>query len=696
MYLSRTMAKRADKSLQIPESRNIRQNSARIWRIRRVLANHAVLICALEPPRLTKRMSNMVRRDNLIGFVALSAVFALAGFGLACSTEESPTESAGTPDVAETATPDPTVSSLMEGVEVDKSLPPTVERVTIVEPLNPKGQRRGGVLAAPMVSCPPPDPAIDIASVWHGLSSPRLVTEIHAGMTRIVDNPASPFALDLAESYNVDLTGLEYEFALRNGLKFSDGSPLTAHDFKWSWERALEKSEAGSRARHVFGLVDGADAVILGDSDDLSGVVVIDDRSLRVRLTNPRADFPALLADPVASVLKKDNVLTWGMEWTNSGYASLTIPFNEWNMPVGAGPFQLVDYWEGLGDSRCSIAGNPHYWGEPAYLDGVWFRADLTEWEQEGDQWSSLPIDREIFVFEDTDFEEIPTIFTTEVSDDGIETEMTLTAEEGIEVDGSEDAIAASPSEFIFAVLNPAAPPFDDIRFRRAAAAYSRLTPYTSTVDVKARLITGELTTLEPRAEFIRYDEALAEAELAASNYVVDVEAREITVLSSSVFRVIDIEAPSFAEWARALNLDLRDDLFGVQALDEFSGLRNNDYHVRIFRVTPAYPDPITILRTLTAPFGKIDRAPEFVELDAMVAAAAVERDAVKRHEMYLDIEQYVAENALVIPISVLPQTEFFRTHAWVHDLNPPKYPGSVFHKVWLDHTAPKRELPKP
>ena len=247
MYLSRTMAKRADKPMQIPENRNIRQNSARIWRIRRVLANHAVLICVLEPPRLTKRMSNMVRRDNLIGFVALSAVFALAGFGLACSDGE-----------PQTGAPDPTVSAMLEGVEVDKSLWPTVEGVTIVEPLYPKGQRRGGVLAAPMVSCPPPDPAIDIASVWHGLSSPRLVTEIHAGMTRIVDNPASPFALDLAESYNVDLTGLEYEFALRNGLKFSDGTPLTSGDFKWSWERALKKSDAGSRARDVFGLVEGA------------------------------------------------------------------------------------------------------------------------------------------------------------------------------------------------------------------------------------------------------------------------------------------------------------------------------------------------------------------------------------------------------------------------------------------------------
>ena len=88
-------------------------------------------------------------RNEHIAYVLLSAVLALSGFGIACSSGESPTESAGTPDVGETATTDPTVSSMMEGVEVDKSLPPTAEGVTIVEPLNPTGPRRGGVLAAP-------------------------------------------------------------------------------------------------------------------------------------------------------------------------------------------------------------------------------------------------------------------------------------------------------------------------------------------------------------------------------------------------------------------------------------------------------------------------------------------------------------------------------------------------------------------
>ena len=99
-----------------------------------------------------------------IAFLVLS-VFGLALILAACSNEESPTGSVVTLEAAATVEPDPTISSVMEGIEVVKSAPPTAEGVTIVEPLNPTGPTRGGVLAVPMINCPPPDPAIDTASV---------------------------------------------------------------------------------------------------------------------------------------------------------------------------------------------------------------------------------------------------------------------------------------------------------------------------------------------------------------------------------------------------------------------------------------------------------------------------------------------------------------------------------------------------
>lgn len=621
--------------------------------------------------------------------------------GLSCSGGDGEIESV-TGDEGGEVVETPARSSLLEGVEVDRSSPPTVEGETVVQPLNPTGPTTGGVLASPMLVCPPPDPAIDHASELFDFSSPSLVTEIHAGLTRIVDNPVAPFEMELADSYSVDFTGLEYEFVLRNELKFSDGSPLTAGDFKWSWERALKKSDGGGRARDVFGLVEGADSVILGDSEDLEGVEVVDDRTLRVRLSNPRADFPVLLGDPVASVLKKDNVLSWGIDWRNSGSSTLTVPFSEWNMPVGAGPFRLVDYWSEVTGARCPIARNPHYWGEPAYLDGVWFRADLTEWERSDEGgWFTKPLDPLTFVREEIDFEELYHYYLVEASEylevsNDEETDEVANRPEVINVEEAiEDFWEGAPT-FVFAVLNAAAPPFDDIQFRKAAASMVQLTTFGGGVDDAARLITGELTTLVPSAEFIRYDPQYAQSKLSASKYYGQEKPWEVVFLYQFGARFTDPSEPSFRSWARELNLAIEEDFFGVQTLDEFDGRKNNDYHIRMFAVTPVYPDPVAVLRALAAPFGKINRAAEFIELDEMLADAATEQDAVRRHEKYIEIEEYVADKALVIPIAVLDAPIEYRYHDWVHDFDPPEYPGSIFHKVWLDETAPKRELPLP
>ena len=436
----------------------------------------------------------------------------------------------------------------------------------------------------------------------------------------------------------------------------------------------------------------------MDESEDLTGVVAIDDRTLKVRLTNPRADFPALLADPVASVLKRENVELWPVDYYNSGMSISGV--GRWtleNLPVGTGPFKLVDFLDQTNSDRCAIARNPHYWGEPAYLDGVWYRTDTKETETTEDGYTAVVgIDPLAFVQEATDFEELMNVYMVEDIEEIGGSEPTIESQEGIEVAGAQEDVAIFPSTYTFVVLNAAAPPFDDIHFRRAAAAYSLLTPFHGFAAKDARLITEELTTLEPTARFIRYDAELAEAELAASKYAGREDAWEVVVLQSHGYLRVFVDDPSFVKWADALNLQIEEDLFGVPVLDDFDGRHNNKFHIRIYSVPPAYPDPITILRSLTAPFGKINRAPEFVELDKMLSEAATERDAVKRHELYLKIEGYVAEQALVIPVAVDPTTVHYRSHQWVRDLKPAKYPGSIFHRVWLDDTAPKRELPTP
>ena len=76
-----------------------------------------------------------------------------------------------------------------------------------------------------------PDPAAERSRYSDAYSA-----ELYEGLTRFGPDGVE---LGLAAGFTVDSAGTEYEFTLRPGLKFSNGEPVSADDFKWSWERTL-------------------------------------------------------------------------------------------------------------------------------------------------------------------------------------------------------------------------------------------------------------------------------------------------------------------------------------------------------------------------------------------------------------------------------------------------------------------------
>ena len=128
-----------------------------------------------------------------------------------------------------------------------------------------------------------------------------------------------------------------------------------------------------------------------------------------------------------------------------------------------------------------------------------------------------------------------------------------LIPKEGIEVEDSLQDVAIFPSTYIFVVLNAAVPPFDDIHFRRAAAAYSLLTPFHGFADTDARLITEELTTLEPTCRIHRVTtRSLADAELLTSQLRESHEdVREVAAIQSHGFTHVFVERSEFRSSGR-------------------------------------------------------------------------------------------------------------------------------------------------
>lgn len=128
----------------------------------------------------------------------------------------------------------------------------------------------------------------------------QLLLQLYAGLTRLDEN-GEPYP-SLAESWTVSGDGRTYRFRLRDGLRFSDGSDLTAEDVRRSWLRILDPA-TGSTAPDVLTLIEGAPQRLGGGAEGDVAIAAPDERTLEVRLRHPAAYFPEIAATPTAFVV---------------------------------------------------------------------------------------------------------------------------------------------------------------------------------------------------------------------------------------------------------------------------------------------------------------------------------------------------------------------------------------------------------
>lgn len=151
-----------------------------------------------------------------------------------------------------------------------------------------------------------------------------------------------------AESWEVSEDGRIYTFHLREGLTWSDGVPLTAHDFAASWRRTLDPATASEYAYQLH-YIKGAKAFNEGETADFSqvGVSAPDERTLRVELENPTPFFPDLCAFVTLLPVPLHVIEKYGDDWIKLGRI------------VGSGAY-VLDSWR-IND-RIRLRKNPRYW----------------------------------------------------------------------------------------------------------------------------------------------------------------------------------------------------------------------------------------------------------------------------------------------------------------------------------------------
>lgn len=140
-----------------------------------------------------------------------------------------------------------------------------------------------------------------------------------------------------------------WTFYLRKDAKWSDGKPVTAQDFVYSWRRLADPNTGSPYTSYLqYAYIQNVDEILKGTkSPDQLGVKALDDRRFQVTLTHPVPYLVDMLSHTAVKPVRQDAVEKWGNKWT--------LPENY----IGNGAYILKDW---VVNERIVLTRNPQYW----------------------------------------------------------------------------------------------------------------------------------------------------------------------------------------------------------------------------------------------------------------------------------------------------------------------------------------------
>lgn len=193
--------------------------------------------------------------------------------------------------------------------------------------------------------------SVDIASVDNAQATDTLSFNIllntQDSLYRL-DKQGKPQAA-LAQKTTISKDGKTYTFKIRPNAKWSNGDPITAKDFVYSWRRVVNP-KTGSQNAFNFFQIKNAKAINSGKMDpDQLGVKAPNDHTFVVSLSRPVSYFKNLVSWPLFAPENQKVVEKYGKAYGTSA-----------NKTVSSGPF-ILKGWDGT-NASWTLAKNPHYW----------------------------------------------------------------------------------------------------------------------------------------------------------------------------------------------------------------------------------------------------------------------------------------------------------------------------------------------
>lgn len=417
--------------------------------------------------------------------------------------------------------------------------------------------------------------------------------------------------LDLAESCSISADGTVYTFILREGAKFHNGKPVTAHDVKWSIERAADPATLSLYAQNYLGDILGVNEKLDGISSEVQGVQVIDDRTISFTIDAPKSYFLAKLSYPTAYVLDREQV-TGDASWLEQ--------------PNGTGPFRLLTYNVGeliiLERNDLYHLGPPHIESIRMILSGG---SAMIMYENDEIHLTGVGID------------DLPRLLDPN--------------------DPLNPQLHRSPQDFdVFYIgLNVAEPPFDDRNVRQALNYAVDLQGITDNVlDGRVSPARGVIPPGFPSyTENLRtyaYNPELARELMQQSKYADALASGDFPRITLTISGSFGATIPAYLEvmleqWRQELGITV--DIQQTEWATFLEDVNKRKYQMFTLGWIADYPDPENFLDLLFRSDSLSNHTNyDNPEVDRLLAEARTERDKERRFALYNQVEQMVLDDA--------------------------------------------------
>ena len=511
---------------------------------------------------------------------------------------------------AETPTPEPVAQSEQPTPapteEPNTELAPTAAPAAAAAE-TPGEELSGGVFRRLWADPPTLDPHLTSDTTSAGL-----VVEIFSGLVAL--NTDLQLVPDIAESWDINEDGTLYTFHIRDNAKFHDGKRVTAEDFKWSMQRAAHPDTASPVADTYLNDIVGVDQVLEGESEDISGITVIDDSTLQIEIDAPKAYFLAKLTYPTAYVLDSENVVSGGRTWTDT--------------PNGTGPFRLKEYRIG---ERIILERNKNYYREHANVDSIAM---------------NLAGGQSMAMYENDEID---------ITGVGLfDLDRVLDPSEPLH----EELVVAPPDFSISYVgFNASMPPFDDPKFRQALN--HAVDKELIAKEVLSGLVEPAYGILPPgfpgyNSDFtgLEYDSELARQLLDESNYADPATRPRIVVTVPGTGGTIGLDLEVVIEmWKQELGVEVE-----IQQVEWATYLQDLNQHK--FQAYAGlgweadYPDPQDFLDILFHTESSLNHGMySNPQADAILEEARTETDVERRVELYRQAEDLIVQDGAWLPL---------------------------------------------